>query len=213
MRVTMRIIGVSICSAVAPCTRGRDSASATRRCRPSPAVAIEPGDALALARAYLDQLGITELYVADLDAITAAVLAAGHARRRRWRHSARRSGWTPASVLSRSRAPCARPRRVASSSSGSRRCRRTTRSQRSAPRSAATRVAFSLDLRDGEPIVAPSALVVGAAFRRAGRHVIAARAADAGVGALIVIDLARVGTGAGLDLRVDRARARRRAGR
>src|SRR5436309_13381707 len=30
---------------------------------------IEPGDALAVARAYVDRLGLTELYVAHLDAI------------------------------------------------------------------------------------------------------------------------------------------------
>ena len=39
---------------------------------PVPSVAglpIGPGDALALARAYTDRLGLTELYVADLDAI------------------------------------------------------------------------------------------------------------------------------------------------
>ena len=40
--------------------------------RPVRAVAgsvIEPGDALALARVYIDRLGLTELYAADLDAI------------------------------------------------------------------------------------------------------------------------------------------------
>ena len=56
------------------------------------------------------------------------------------------------------------------------------------------RVAFSLDLRDGEPVVAPGA------HGHVPAHVIATRAAKAGVGAVIVIDLARVGTGAGLDL-------------
>ena len=85
------------------------------------------------------------------------------------------------------------------SSSGSRRCPRSTRSRRSARRSAAERVAFSLDLRDGEPVIAPSALAVAA---HAGAPCIGrARArGGAGVGAFIVIDLARVGTGAGLDL-------------
>ena len=55
------------------------------------------------------------------------------------------------------------------------------------------RVAFSLDLRDGEPVVAPGIPSEPA-------HIVAARAAAAGAGAVIVIDLARVGTGTGLDL-------------
>ena len=57
------------------------------------------------------------------------------------------------------------------------------------------RVAFSLDLRDGEPVVANGGIVPGEPA-----HVVAARAAGAGIGAIIVIDLARVGTGAGLDV-------------
>src|SRR4029077_8866346 len=41
-------------------------------CRPVESIAgaaIESGDALALARAYVDRLGLDELYAADLDAI------------------------------------------------------------------------------------------------------------------------------------------------
>jgi phosphoribosylformimino-5-aminoimidazole carboxamide ribotide isomerase len=57
-------------------------------------------------------------------------------------------------------------------------------------------VAFSLDLREGEPVVAS-----GSAIQHGEpAHTMAARAADAGAGAVIVIDLARVGTGRGLDL-------------
>ena len=57
------------------------------------------------------------------------------------------------------------------------------------------RVAFSLDLRDGEPIVAADGIASGEP-----PHVVAARATDTGIGAIIVIDLARVGASAGLDL-------------
>jgi phosphoribosylformimino-5-aminoimidazole carboxamide ribotide isomerase len=57
------------------------------------------------------------------------------------------------------------------------------------------RVAFSLDLRKGEP-VAPRLGTPPAEPA----HLLAARAADAGVGAVIVIDLARVGTASGLDV-------------
>ena len=56
------------------------------------------------------------------------------------------------------------------------------------------RVAFSLDLRDGVPILASAGVPSGEP-----PHVIAARAADAGAAGVIVIDLARVGTGRGLD--------------
>src|SRR5207247_8071355 len=38
---------------------------------------IEPGDALAVARAYVDRLGLTDLYAADLDAILGRVEDAG----------------------------------------------------------------------------------------------------------------------------------------
>ena len=60
------------------------------------------------------------------------------------------------------------------------------------------RVAFSLDLRNGEPIVdtgVSSGIAAGEPAERVAR-----RAADAGAGAVIVIDLARVGAAAGLDL-------------
>jgi phosphoribosylformimino-5-aminoimidazole carboxamide ribotide isomerase len=55
------------------------------------------------------------------------------------------------------------------------------------------RILFSLDLRNGQPLLAAtnaSALPI----------VIAARAVAAGAGGLIVLDLARVGRGVGLDL-------------
>jgi phosphoribosylformimino-5-aminoimidazole carboxamide ribotide isomerase len=52
------------------------------------------------------------------------------------------------------------------------------------------RVAFSLDLRDGVPIGAQGADTI----------MLAARAADAGAGAIIVLDLARVGMGGGVDV-------------
>ncbi len=55
------------------------------------------------------------------------------------------------------------------------------------------RVAFSLDLRGGEPIA-------GHDIPRETPERLAARAANAGAGSVIVIDLARVGTGVGLDV-------------
>jgi phosphoribosylformimino-5-aminoimidazole carboxamide ribonucleotide (ProFAR) isomerase len=59
-------------------------------------------------------------------------------------------------------------------------------------------VAFSLDVREGEPVLQPGASA--RISRREPPHVLAARAGDAGVGSVIVIDLARVGRGEGVDL-------------
>jgi phosphoribosylformimino-5-aminoimidazole carboxamide ribotide isomerase len=62
------------------------------------------------------------------------------------------------------------------------------------------RVAFSLDLRHGVPLVSPN----GPAGLTSASDV-ARRAAAAGAGTVIVLDLARVGTGAGIDLPLMRA--------
>ncbi|MGH7554392.1 MAG: HisA/HisF-related TIM barrel protein, partial [Longimicrobiales bacterium] len=56
------------------------------------------------------------------------------------------------------------------------------------------RVAFSLDLRDGQPITKAPELA------EQEPEELAARAADSGASAVIVLDLARVGAGRGLDL-------------
>ncbi len=73
------------------------------------------------------------------------------------------------------------------------------------------RVAFSLDLRDAQPLstmaAAPSANARGmAATRQPSLHVaaLARQAADAGAGAVIVLDLARVGSRSGPDLELVR---------
>jgi phosphoribosylformimino-5-aminoimidazole carboxamide ribotide isomerase len=58
------------------------------------------------------------------------------------------------------------------------------------------RVVFSLDLRDGEPLVANGVQLPRALYPEN----IAKAAASSGVGTVIVIDLARVGTGKGLDV-------------
>jgi len=133
-------------------------------------VAIELGDGRALARAYIERLGITELYVADLDAIVdrapqdalvGDIAALGAPL------------WLDAGIMSADEARHA----LASI------CQAV----------GGDRVAFSLDLRAGEPVVRKSIAPKPA-------HALAARAAGAGVGAVIVLDLARVGTTAGLDL-------------
>jgi phosphoribosylformimino-5-aminoimidazole carboxamide ribotide isomerase len=152
---------------------------------------IEPGDGVALARAYVD-LGIRELYVADLDALgggciqraaiaaiaaigtpvllDAAVTTPDEARR------ALRLGADRVIVALETLPGFERLHEVCGAIGGE-------------------RVAFSLDLRDGAPVIAR-----GAAISTEPPPLIAARAIDAGAGTIIVIDLARVGTGRGLDL-------------
>jgi HisA/HisF family protein len=157
---------------------------------------IESGDAVALARAYVDRLGLTDLYVADLDAImrgssppaqdtlVAAVAAAGA------------SLWLDAGVSSGDRAQHA----LALGAARVIVALETLPSYEALAEICATvggdRVAFSLDLREGEPVVATGhGMPSGQAA-----HDVAARAGRAGAGSMIVIDLARVGTGRGLDL-------------
>jgi phosphoribosylformimino-5-aminoimidazole carboxamide ribotide isomerase len=152
-------------------------------------VQIPPGSALGLAREYVHRLGLTELYVADLDAIRGgppqesrviALAALGAPL------------WLDAGVSSVDDARNASrlgPARVIVGLE-------TLRSY-VALRDICTEVgdvAFSLDLRDGQPIAMNPAMTVEPPAQ------IAARAADAGASAVIVLDLARVGTGRLLDL-------------
>ena len=156
--------------------------------------AVGTGDACALARVYVERLGLDELYVADLDALTGG-----------------RSQDALISRLAAIGAPLMLDAGVTS----------LTRARQALALGAARvivaletltnfealrdicaevggdRVAFSLDLREACPIVAH-----GGGISVEPPHVIASRARDAGAACIIVIDLARVGTGVGLDLGV-----------
>ena len=152
---------------------------------------IPRGDALALARAYVERLGLSELYAADLDAIlgripqdalAAALAAVGPPL---WLDA----GVSSAAVARRAVAlPAARVivglETLPSFDTLGLICDAV----------GGDRVVFSLDLRDGEPIVAGGDIPEGEPA-----HLLAVRAADMGVGAVIVIDLARVGTSSGVD--------------
>jgi len=152
-------------------------------------VPFPTGSALGLARQYIHRFGLTELYVADLDAIlggapqTASVTALG---------ALGAALWLDAGVSSLDDARNASrlgPVRVIVGLE-------TLRSY-AALREICTEVAdvaFSLDLRDGQPVAMNAGLMVEPPAD------IAARAADAGASAVIVLDLARVGTGRLLDL-------------
>jgi len=153
--------------------------------------AIEPGDARALARIYRDRFGLTELYAADLDAI------AGRSPQDPLLSALATTGalWLDAGVSSADRARHALTLGAAHLIVGL----ETLRSWDALDEICAIgggRIAFSLDLREGTPLGNESVTCGGSA------HAVAVRAADAGVASIIVIDLARVGTGGGIDIRL-----------
>jgi len=161
---------------------------------------IEPGDALAVARAYVDRLGLTELYVAHLDAIlgldeagrtsqstvVAAVAALGAPL------------WLDAGVSTADQARHALGLGAAHVVVGLETLPSYDALGEICTAVGGDRIAFSLDLQNGEPMILTGvsrAIPPGEPV-----HLLAARAADAGASAVIMIDLARVGTGTGLDL-------------
>lgn len=154
---------------------------------------IDAGDAPALARAFIEDLGLSELYVADLDAIAGgpsqdAVVAALTARGT--------PVWLDAGVTSIEGAQHAVELGAAQVVVGLETLQSFAALAAICDAAGGNRVAFSLDLRSGQPLSR-------AGFNSRGDGTpngLAARAAEAGVGSVIVIDLARVGAAAGLDL-------------
>lgn len=156
--------------------------------------AIPPGDAIAVARAYVERLGLEELYVADLDAILEGVPQDALVR------AIAAIGapvWVDAGVASVGRARDALARGASHVIVGLETLASFDALRAICDAVGGGRVAFSLDLRGGEPIVA-----AGSAIALESAAQTAARAADAGAGAVLVIDLARVGTNRGIDLAV-----------
>lgn len=188
----MRVIGVlDLRSGRAVHARG----GARHRYAPVRMVAgllISEGDPISLARAYLDRLGLTELYAADLDAISGeapqhdavAALAA-----------LRVPLCVDAGVSTVDRARQLVALGVTQVVVGLETLASWDALERICEACGGQHVVFSLDLREGQPMAAAGGVP------RGGRpEDYAARAADAGVGSVVVLDLARVGTGAGLDL-------------
>jgi phosphoribosylformimino-5-aminoimidazole carboxamide ribotide isomerase len=153
---------------------------------------IESGDARTLAEVYTDVLGISEIYAADLDAILErqpqddATRSLASLRARLWLDAgvrsvddARRAIEVGASrvIVALETLPSFDILSAICEAVGS------------------DRVAFSLDLREGKPVLAGAADVHGASSPEK----LAELAVRSGARTLIVIDLARVGTGRGLD--------------
>jgi phosphoribosylformimino-5-aminoimidazole carboxamide ribotide isomerase len=163
------------------------------------------GDPIALARTYLDRLGVTELYAADLNAIAdsqryntdvsdAAVPNSEH------------EGiltqladlaplWLDAGISTLVRARHALTLGSARVVIGLETLDSFDALSAICYELGRERVAFSLDLQDGVPLLPPRLL--GLQTDVAG---LAGRADAAGAGALIVLDLARVGSSTGIDL-------------
>jgi len=152
---------------------------------------IAPGDSVALASHYISELGIRTLYIADLDAIVTGTLQEALLRRLAtigsppWIDSGVRSSDDASRTVSLGAARVIVGLETLPSFDVLKAiCMEVGRD----------RAVLSLDLRDGDPLFAAGSAISASAAE------IARCAADAGVGALIVLDLARVGMGAGVDL-------------
>ena len=164
-----------------------------RRYEPVQAVAgvtIERGDALALARVYRDQYGFTEAYVADLDAIAEGVSQDGIVRDL----AAVSTVWLDAGASSMERARHAFALGADRVIVGLETLRSWAALREICAAVGGNRVAFSLDLCHGEPL-APRI-----DSHREAAEAVATSAIEAGVTAIIVIDVKKVGTRVGPDL-------------
>jgi phosphoribosylformimino-5-aminoimidazole carboxamide ribotide isomerase len=152
------------------------------------------GDPLALARAYRDTLGCDEWYVADLDAI-----AGGVVQRALLRGLAGLDGESRLLVDAAVSSPERARELIADGAERVVVGLETLPSFRAlaaiVQAIGSKRVAFSLDLRDGMPLTLPGgdALLSGTPLD------LARAAVTSGVGAIILLDLARVGSGRGVD--------------
>jgi phosphoribosylformimino-5-aminoimidazole carboxamide ribotide isomerase len=159
------------------------------------------GDAIELARTYVERLGVSELYVADLDAIDdrdpERVALRTAVRRATLSGSPANTiakiapTWLDAGISSVERAREAIDIGAAHVVVGLETLSSFAALRQICGAVRGSRVAFSLDLRDGEP------LGIG---HGEDAVALATRAIDAGAGAIVVLDLARVGMRTGLDL-------------
>jgi phosphoribosylformimino-5-aminoimidazole carboxamide ribotide isomerase len=147
------------------------------------------GDPFDLARKYLDDCGVAELYVADLDAIEDPTNTAPHPHVRAI--CERFVVWLDAGVSSVVRAGEAIALGAARLVVGLETLSSFDMLSKISTAVGGDRVAFSLDLRHGRP------LGIGDGEPPA---MLASRAAGCGASAIIVLDLARVGTRTGFDV-------------
>jgi phosphoribosylformimino-5-aminoimidazole carboxamide ribotide isomerase len=153
---------------------------------------LEPGSVRDLGRMYVAGFGITDLYVADLDAIFGKPPQDEIVRSLAGSFDA--ALWVDAGVASVERARRVLELGVACVVVGLETLPSLDALAAICAAIGREHVAFSLDLREGQPIAGPGFPI------REPAEALAARAAEVGAGAIIVLDLARVGIGTGLDL-------------
>jgi len=152
------------------------------------------GDAIVLARGYVNALGVRELYVADLDAIECR----GNDMQHGVIAGLATLGvplWVDAGTSTAPAAAKAKEIGATTVVVGLETLTTFDALGAVCETIGGSCVAFSLDLRHGVPVVAPN----GPAGLTSATDV-AMRAAAAGASTVIVLDLARVGTGGGIDL-------------
>jgi len=167
---------------------------------------IQPGHAPDVARAYVDQLGLDDLYVADLTAIAASLERSRHHARvpaESPRHEGTLDGITACGMAVWLDAGIATPEDATHAIHLG--ARHVVVGLETLPSWKALEeichalgpghVSFSLDLRDAAP-VSHLGLVTG----RTRPETVVDLAAEAGAASVIVMELARVGTGSGPDL-------------
>jgi phosphoribosylformimino-5-aminoimidazole carboxamide ribotide isomerase len=166
-------------------------------------LAIEPGDAPALARRY-QSLGVSDMYAADLDAIASPdAQTLPHTDLVAALVELSRELWLDAGVTSADHARLIAALGVARVVVGLETLSSWSVLEDICRATGPDRVAFSLDLRNGRPVLRDGGIRPGETADR-----LATRAARAGAGAIIVLELARVGTGLGPDVElVTRVRA------
>ena len=152
------------------------------------------GDAVVLARVYVDRLGVPELYVADLDAIDggATSMNAGLLNRVA---ALGAPVWVDAGVTTPASANTVLEAGASVVIVGLETLPSLDALVAICQAIGGHRVAFSVDLRRGVPITLPGAEHSGWSAAEMARS-----AADGGAGSIIVLDLARVGSGSGVDL-------------
>jgi phosphoribosylformimino-5-aminoimidazole carboxamide ribotide isomerase len=143
---------------------------------------------LAVARAFRDTFGLDEIYLADLDAIRGTPPACP------LYSDLTRDGfrlWVDAGLYRAADAECLTAAGVERVVAGLETLAGPEELERLVAREEAGRVVFSLDLKEGRP------LGDAATWGTLEPHAIARTAIAAGARSLLVLDLARVGTGAG----------------
>lgn len=153
---------------------------------------IAPGDAMAIARWYIDTLGLQEIYIADLDALR------GRPPQRALTKKLASLGariWLDAAIASVASAHDAGEDGVDRVVVGLETLPSFTVLREICSALGRGNVGFSLDLRRGEPVHARGAL-----HRLQTIEQLSAAAAEAGAGTVIVLDLARAGMRRGVDL-------------